>query len=200
MITSSIPAFTVEKKLSLFVILFLICSASFAQNTDQPLTLSMNTGWQQENPAVSNFHVGDYVPITGFLNRNAYIYFFEIRPSGAVRLNFPSSLDSYDPNTTENVIWGGEGQIFVRFVSTNNDIGLWNYLMIASLEPLTKQELGSLNNAPALANLSLSTEWFVALRQQAQIGTTSSFTQQQKESSGLWESFLFIRENNLFNY
>ncbi len=181
-------------------VFYIIFSSSFAQNTDQALTVSMNTGWQENNPMVSDFVVGSYVPITAFLNRNAYVYLFEIRPNGAVRLNFPSNLADYDPQTTGNVIWGGEGQSFVRFVGTGSDVGLWNYVLVASLEPLSKDELARLNTSQSLGDLNLSTEWYVAVKQQAQVGSTGSFAQQQKEDSSLWPIFTYVRDNNLLNY
>ena len=181
-----------------FILVFSgLLNIALAQNTDQPLTVTMNTGWVEANTAVSSFSIGDHVPITGIMNRNAYVYLFAIRPNGSVSLNFPANFATYNPATTDNVIWGGEGQSFVRFVQTGNEQGAWNYVMIASLEALSRAELSSLNSAAALANPNLSTEWFVAIAQQAQVGTSTSFTQQQKEASFLWPHFQYLSANNL---
>ena len=177
--------------------LFGMFNGAFAQNTDQPLTVTMNTGWIEANTAVSSFSIGDHVPITGLMNRNAYVYLFAVRPNGAVSLNFPANFASYNPDSTDNVIWGGEGQSLVRFVQTGNEQGTWNYVMIASLEALSRAELSSLNTAAALANPRLSTEWFVAVAQQAQVGTSTTFTQTQKEASFLWPHFEYLSANNL---
>lgn len=194
---SSIPTFLFARTLVISAVFSFFMTGVFAQNTDQPLTISLNTGWVENNSVISNFSIGDHVPVTGHMNRNAYVYLFAIRPNGSVSLNYPANFASYNPASADNVIYGGQDQAFVRFVQTGNEQGLWTYVFLASLEPLTRADLASLNTPAALENPNLSTEWFANISQQAQVSTSSSFSQTQKEASVLWPHFQYLRDNSL---
>lgn len=89
---SSIPTYLFARTLVISVVFSFLLAGVFAQNTDQALRISMNTGWVEDNPVISNFSIGDHVPVTGLMNRNAYVYLFAIRPNGAVSLKLPSEF------------------------------------------------------------------------------------------------------------
>lgn len=195
------------KKL-IFVLMFSVLSALLgqviAQNTvmaqnavteQQELELTMNASWQANQIYVQTFPAGDYIPITGFVNRDAYIYLYVIYPNDFVSLNYPKT---YDPTTTNNVLWASEGKSFVRFVPTADYVGLWTFVLIASLEALTFEELAKFDTPAKLVDPIFSTKWVDVDVRQARVSDGSMVSQLVKEASGLWEYFEYVRANDLF--
>lgn len=166
-----------------------------SEGVEGELELKMNASWQAEQLYVQTFPMGDYVPIYGEVNRDAYIYLFVIYPNGFVSLNYPQS---YDPTTTNNVVWASLNKTFVRFVPTANFEGLWSFVLIASLEPLKAEELAWFDMPMKFIDPVFSTEWVDVEVRQARVSEGSMVSQLVKEASGLWEFFEYVRDNDLF--
>ncbi len=166
------------------------------QDIGEELELYMNASWQSNQVYVQTFPIGDYIPITGFVNRNAYMYLYVIYPNDVVRLNYPKT---YDPKTTDNVVWGAQGQSFVRFVPTANIEGLWTFVLVATLEPLEFEELATFDKPWKLVDPIFSTPWAKVEVRQARVSKGATVSQMAKDASALWPHFQYVRANDLFD-
>jgi len=183
-------------KIVLILVCLLLPSQVIGQGEEVELELTMNASWQADQLYVQTFPAGDYVPIHGVVNRDAYIYLFVIYPNDFVSLNYPRN---YDPTTTNNVVWQSLDKSFVRFVPTADFEGTWTFVMVASLEPLTVEELAWFDTPVKLIDPVFSTDYVDVEVRHARVSIGSNVSQLVKEASGLWEYFLYVRENDLFN-
>lgn len=161
----------------------------------EELDLEINASWQANQPYVQTFPTGDYIPVFGSVNRDAYIYLFVIYPNDFVSLDYPRN---YDPTTEDNVVWASLDKSFARFIPTADYDGLWTFVMIASLEPLTPEELAAIKTPPDLVVPIFSTPYVDVEVRQARVSEGSMVSQLAKESSFLWGYFQYVRENDLF--
>lgn len=162
----------------------------------EELELKMNASWQHEQLYVQTFPTGDYIPIYGEVNRDAYIYLFIIYPNEFVSLNYPKN---YDPTKKDNVVWKSLDKTFARFIPTADFEGIWTFILVASLEPLKPEELEWFDVPVKFIDPVFSTEFVDVEIRQARVSKGSMISQLVKEASGLWPYFQYVRDNDLFN-
>ncbi len=178
----------------LFSLLFFLLSLSpvFGQHDLPPLAVELSVGWDTSNEAATTYPFNDAIPVSAQLNRNSYVYFFTVQPNGQIDLDYPSP---FLESVKDNIIWGGEGQIFLRFVDSGNNDGLMRFFLVTSLEPLTRDDIRQFTTAESFQTADLSTPWHVITGNQAQISNDAIITQASKEASSLWPFYLYILQN-----
>ncbi len=176
--------------LSSFIFFLLSLNSVFGQHDLPPLAVELSVGWDATN--ITAYPFNDAIPVSAQLNRNSYVYFFTVQPNGQIDLDYPSP---FLESVKENIIWGGEGQIFLRFVDSGNNDGLMRFFLVTSLEPLTRSDVSQFTTVESFQTASLSTPWHVITGNQAQISNGAIITQASKEASSLWPFYLYILQN-----
>ncbi len=175
-----------------FIIYLLSLNSVFGQHDLPPLAVELSVGWDSNSDITTAYPFNDVIPVSAQLNRNSYIYFFVVQSNGQVELDYPFP---FLESISDNIIWGNEGQTFLRFVNSGNVTGVIRFFLIASLEPLTRYDIEQLTTVESFQVASLSTPWYVIASNQAQVIDGANITQDNKEVSPLWPFYLYILQN-----
>ena len=174
---------------TLLSLLVLGSSFSAAQSELPALEVELFIGWDATNASPIDYPPLDVVPVSARVNRNSYVYLFVVGVDGAVTLNYPSP---FIEGARDNVIWGNQGQSFLRFVDTGVQEGILEVYFIASLEPLTQGDIAQFTGASAFTTATLSTPWSLIYKGQAQVSNAATLSQAFKEASPLWSFYQYI--------
>lgn len=176
----------------LVAIVTTLLSLCVGQNELPALEAELYLGWDAASTEQSRYPWQDVVPVGVRLNRDSYVYLWVIRPDGRVSLNYPSPYVEANP---DNVIWGGQGQDFLRFVPTGTQNGILGFFFLASLEPLTQVDMSQFGSVEAIRNARLSTSWFVVQEGRVQVDLGATVGDTEKQLSPLWEHYQYILAN-----
>ena len=173
-----------------FILLSTLGLGFSAAQSDLPaLEVELFIGWDATNAAPVDYPPLDVVPVSAQVNRNSYVYLFVVGVDGSVTLNYPSP---FIDGARDNVIWGNQGQSFLRFVDTGVQEGILEVYFIASLEPFTQGDIAQFTSAEAFTTAALSTPWSLIYRGQAEVSNAATLSQAFKEASPLWSFYQYI--------
>lgn len=178
----------------IFIVLLMIAMlAPFAaaQAEAPALKAQLYLGWDASADALS-YPWQDVVPVGVRLNRDSYVYLLVVQADGRVTMNYPSPYLESEP---DNIIWGGQGQDFLRFVSTGAQDGVLEFVFIASLEPLTSADIAQLSSAEGIRTARLSTAWFVVEYGEVEVDRAANIDETLKQASPLWTYYQYIVAN-----